>query len=209
MKSLLKSLVIILDVAILTVAPAYTRAADDGSQAGPTFEVPRQISLHFELQDSADPATADSWWELSFKLHVADQSDFLRWLAQRKDGRTDIPAPGVLLKEGSHMAHNLALEATRNVQIMIPVRGELLERFRHVKRNPQVVWLSSSVHVYLGKHAGKLAPDVINNDVSPTWDLRYFINKIANVKLTVTPNGRLTWSSATGNQQMHMPKGSP
>jgi hypothetical protein len=185
MKRVLNSLFIL----ILLIAPVDALAASGDEQ--PTFEIPKQLTFRFELQNSPELATAGSWWEISIQLHIAEPAAYSRYLAQKKSGQTNIPEPGVVLIKKSFPHRDLSKGENSHVEVEVPVRGDLFERFKNIKKSPQVIWLSSSVRV----HAGKLNADSINNDVNPIWDLRYFIDRAANVKLTLAPSGQLTWSS--------------
>src|SRR3954469_16222655 len=97
MKNALKGLFILM----LAVGAADARVANSDQQTAPTFGVPEQLSFQFELENSPALATADSWWEISIQLRIADQSVFANWLAQQKDGKTNIPEPGILLRQRS------------------------------------------------------------------------------------------------------------
>jgi hypothetical protein len=193
----MKSTIHFLATLILLTAPAGASAVKRTPQNGPTFEVPRSLTFLLELQNSPDIATPDSLWETSVQLRVADQSDYMRWIAQRKSGQVGVTEPGFLLTKKSFKRHDLSLEANRRVEFTVPVDGELLQRFLNVKKAPQVVWISSTIRI----HSGKLKADVGSDQVTPFWDLRYFIKKAANVMLELKPGGYLTWSSGDGNSK--------
>jgi hypothetical protein len=191
MKSALKGLFIL----VLAAGAAEPRAWGGGQQTTPTptFRVPSQLSFEFELDDSSGLVTADSWWEISIQLHMADQKDFAQYLAQRKGGQINVPEPGIIFKRGSFQRRTLSRKANRRVEVEVPVDKELRERFMGIKATPQVVWLTGTARFHAGKDV-----EIINDEVNPTWDLRHFIDKEGRVKLTLTPDRQLTWTTGLG-----------
>lgn len=198
MKSTLKGLFILM----LVVGAAEPRAWGGDQQASPTptFIVPSQLSFNFELDDDSGLVTADSWWEISIQLRVADQSDFAQYLALRKGGQLNVPEPGIILKRESFRQRDLSREASRRMEVKVPVREELRKRFMSIKATPQVVWLTGTARVHAGKDV-----EIINNEVNPTWDLRHFIAKDGRVMLTLTPDKQMTWSTGMGKTVVKKP----
>lgn len=201
MKSALKGLFIL----ALALGAADARASDGGQQTTPTptptptptFVVPAQISFDLELGEQSGPFPADSWWEISIQLHVADQSDFGRSLAQRKSGKTDVPEPGIILKKESFQLRDLSKEASRHIKFKLPVGDELRKRFMSIMATPQVLWITGTVHVHARKD-----DDIVSNEVTPTWNLRHFIDKDGYVRLTIVQSKQLTWSTGIGKSRI-------
>lgn len=201
MKSALTGLFVLILVAAAADARAAYGQEQGQGQATPTFIVPRQLAFNFELENSPDLTGANSWWEISIELRVADQKDLAKYLAQLKDGGAGVPPPGTVIKRDSFRRNDLSKEASRRIDFTVPVDEGLRKRFQSVKATPQVVWLKGSVRV----HAGKVGDDIINVDVRPSWDLRHFINKDGDVKFKLTPDKQLNWSNGLGRPVVRKP----
>lgn len=187
MKSALKMLALV----ALALTPAAALAANDSAQTSSTFDIPKEISVRFELQESPELTTADSWWEVTLQIGVEEERLYMRWLAEHAGNPpAGATRPGVVLIKKSFPRRSLSKKDDRTVEVKVPVSGELLQRFRQLKKKTHTIWLKSSIHV----HAGKADADVINDNISPTWNLRYFIDKGANVKVTLSTTRRLTWT---------------
>ncbi|HEX8720972.1 MAG TPA: hypothetical protein VF736_10110 [Pyrinomonadaceae bacterium] len=192
MKSALKVSVAALILAT-AAAGAFARQAQTRQH---TFEVPKELSVRFELQDAPELEAPGSWWELSVELGVEEQDKYMRWLADHRGGPAGLTRPGYVLIKKSFANRDLSKKQGRAVEVTVPVGKELLERFQHIKSSPQMVWLNCSARV----HAGKSDEDVVNDGITPTWDLRYFIDKGVTIKLELKNSRRLTWSY--GGQKM-------
>lgn len=191
----------LLVILILLVTPTSAFQGNNGEQKSPMFDVPKQLTFRFELQGSPDLASKSSWWEVSAQLLVADQEAYMRWLAQRKSGQADTPEPAItLLATKSLRGRNLSAAASNKIEFTVPVGSELLKRFQNIKNTPQVIWISGVARV----HSGDGGVEVVNDAVTPFWDLRHFINRDANVKLWLNSKGQLSWSS--GNRTTAVPK---
>jgi hypothetical protein len=132
----------------------------------------------------------DSLWEVHYQVLVGNQGDYLRWGAHA-GGRAKQSGPGVLLQEDSFTRRNLSEDANRRVVITVPVKDELLRRFHYPRNKPQALWLNISARV----HTQGDAPEAMNNDVNPSWDLRSFIKDNGLVIMGLSPDQKLRWST--------------
>jgi len=151
---------------------------------------PEQFTLTFELGELPGRASPGNLWEVSYRWRIADQRDFIRWSTDGEDPVKQ-DAVGVILSKKSFTRRNLSESESRRFTILVPVRGELLERLRNPGRR-QVVWLDATVRV----REGDRGREVIKR-VNPSWGPSFCLNGNANVHLELTDDWKMQWYTGT------------
>jgi hypothetical protein len=165
----------------------------------------KQVTLFFELQDLPGRDAAGSTWEVSYQWRIADQRDFNQWSANGEDPAAQASL-GVLLSKQSFTHRNLSNPENRRFDVSIPVNGELLERLSNAGQRSQIAWLDATVRI----RDAKLGTDVIKK-VTPVWGPHFYLDGTAGVRMELTPDGKLRWSTAAvppwaGGQQQGVKK---
>lgn len=170
---------------LLLIITSASRASAQDLVKSPSM--PKQLTLNLELQDLPGRDMATSAWEVTYQWRIGNERDFERWTATgyMPEGQGTV---GILLSKQSFTRRNLSLSESRRFHVSVPVRGELLERLRNVRQNPQVVWLQSTVRI----SDAKLGTNVIKK-VNPVWGPTFFSEGVAHVRMELTSEGKLRW----------------
>jgi hypothetical protein len=169
-------------LSLLLAFSSHVRAQNT-SAASPPVE---KFTLTFELGELPGRASGGNLWEVTYRWRIADQRDFIRW---SNDGEDPVKQDtvGMLLSKQSFTRRNLSDPESHRISILVPVKGELLERLRNPGRR-QVVWLDAIVRV----REGDLGREVIKR-VNPSWGPSFCLNGNANVHLELTPDWKMQW----------------
>jgi hypothetical protein len=204
---------------IMALAPAFARAAGvgetrrgrtqrPGAQLSP---LPEQLTFTVRLQKHPELATADSSWEVSYRVYVSDRDSYVHSVndraarpAEGESNQAAPPKPGkgqkrspvagepeILLKQGSFSRADLSRDANREFMVAIPVGATLSRRFVISEREPQVIWMRVTVKV----RSGKMHLDLTKDDIRPLWDLRYFVKDKGHLVIGISPKPELRWST--------------
>ncbi|MGB8508088.1 MAG: hypothetical protein WCD76_06775 [Pyrinomonadaceae bacterium] len=172
---------------ILLLAMTPTLQAGDLQETDKSSSTPKQVTLLLELQDLPGRDTAGSAWEVTYQWRIADQQNFNQW-SVNGENPSEQATLGMLLSRQSFARRNLSNSANRRFQILIPVKGDLLERLNNAGQRPQIVWLDATVRI----HDAKLGIDVVKK-VTPVWGPRFYRDGISSVRMDITPEGKLRW----------------
>lgn len=161
-------------------------------QRPPEFTIPKELTFLLKLEAHPKLIHKGSLWEVTYELRTDDLGSYMQW-ASRRSEQPGQREPGFLLRRGTFTQYDLASDAARQsvIKLPVPVRGELFRRFRQVKSTPQAVWMSLTVRINDRTSGLK----IFRNNLSPFWDLRYFINATTGkVIMGVSPMDELRWS---------------
>jgi hypothetical protein len=148
------------------------------------LKLPAEITLTLELREMHGIPNPKSFWEGVYELRVADWSDVV---AKTKSGTKEDLGEVLLRSSFAHRAPTA--KENRFVQLVVPVKGSLLERLRWETKTKQAFLLRATLRAYDGELDQNYA-----FELNRVWQSELFPDGKASITIALKPDGgHSTW----------------